>query len=140
MTSSIPTSLTDQSRAVAEKIYSAAVRGDMKEVLSYLHDDVVVSEPDYLPYGGKYVGKDGLLQLLRDMQQYVAVSKISVDYLVADGERVIAIIRIPDVKTGRLTCAAEELTMRDGRVSEIRLYFHDTQSMIAAAPTQNGRH
>jgi hypothetical protein len=60
------------------------------------------------------------------------MTKISADYLVADGDRVFGVIRMPDLKTGKDVLLAEESVIRDGSIVDMRIFFHDAQSLIGA--------
>jgi uncharacterized protein len=66
------------------------------------------------------------------VNQVLDVSKISVDRMVAEGERVIGIIRMPDQKTGESIVLAEESVIRNGKVVEIFVYFHETQTLLTS--------
>ena len=52
-------------REIVEDLYSAAVNGDMESFFAQLSDDLVLTEPGFLPYGGVYQGKEGM-QAMRD--------------------------------------------------------------------------
>ncbi len=51
------TTLAERNRTTIEALYAAGAAGDIATVLSYVADDVVIDEPPYLPYGGRYMGK-----------------------------------------------------------------------------------
>jgi hypothetical protein len=126
------TSQTESSRAVMVRMYESAGKGDYQDVLSLLSDDLVVHEPPFLPYGAVYHGLDGMRDLIGKVNQVLDVSKISVDRMVAEGERVIGIIRMPDHKTGESIVLAEESVIRNGKVVEIFVYFHETQTLLTS--------
>jgi predicted SnoaL-like aldol condensation-catalyzing enzyme len=127
-----PTDTTEISRRLVEELYDAAVAADVEGVLFRLDDSVIVHEPDFLPYGGEYHGKQGFVDLYTKIAKVYDVAKIRVDYLVADGDRVIGVIRMPDLNTGNDVLLAEQSTVRDGKVIDMRIFFHDTQSLIGA--------
>ena len=128
----ITESLTEQNRALVQKLYDAAISGDIEGVLGCLAEDVVVREPEFLPYGGTYSGRDTFLALFEKIVKCYDMTKISADYLVADGERVIGVLRMPDLKTGKDVLLAEQSTIRDGLIVDMRIFFHDAQSLIDA--------
>jgi ketosteroid isomerase-like protein len=126
----VATSLTEQNRAVIQALYDAGARGDVPELLSYLADDIVVHEPEYLPYGGRYVGQEAFLAIFAQINEHLDLSAITLDHLVADNEHVIGVLRIPDRATGQNTVLAEQSTLRDGKVIDMQVFYFDPQSMI----------
>jgi len=124
------TSQTEASQALMERMYGAAIRGDFADVLSCLGEDLVVNEPPFLPYGRTYRGLDGFGELIANVTQVLDVSKMIVDRYVSQGDRVIGIIRMPDLRTGEHILLAEESLIRDGKVVEIWVYFHETRTML----------
>ncbi|MGH8999611.1 MAG: nuclear transport factor 2 family protein [Acidimicrobiia bacterium] len=124
--------ITERNRELIQAIYDAAVAGDMAAVLERLADDVVIHEPAFLPYGGVYRGKEAFGDLLGKIAKTYDMTKIRADYLVADGERVIGLLRMPDLVTGEDVVLAEESVVRDGKVVQMTIFVHDAQSLISA--------
>jgi ketosteroid isomerase-like protein len=127
------TSLTEQNRAVVQALYDAGARGDVPALMSCLAQDIVVHEPAFLPYGGRYVGQEAFLTMFSQINEHLDLSAITLDYLVADNERVIGVLRIPDRATGQDTVLAEQSTLRDGKIVDMRIFYFDPQSMISTA-------
>lgn len=124
------TSLTEQNRAIVEALYDAGIKGDIEALMGFLADDVVVDEPLYLPYGKVYRGKEEFLGLFQGIGRYMDLSKITVHYTIADGDRVAACLGIPDTTTGELTHFLEQSTLRDGKIVEMKLFYYDAQTMM----------
>ena len=122
--------LSLHNRQIVVDFYAAGVRGDLEAFMSYLADDFVLYEPPFLPYGGTYRGKQAMLEGFGKIGEYLDVSGLEVDHLVADGEHVIGILRAPDRATGELVLIAEESTLRDGRIVEMRVFFHEGRSLV----------
>jgi ketosteroid isomerase-like protein len=123
-------SLTEKNRAIVEKLYAAASSGDLEAIAPLLADDIVVDEPTYLPYGKVYRGKEEFAGLLGMIGQFLDLTKVQVNYTIADGDRVAACLGIPDVTTGEMTHFIEQSTLRDGQIVEMKLFYYDAQSMI----------
>ncbi|WP_405649933.1 nuclear transport factor 2 family protein [Streptomyces sp. NBC_00117] len=123
------TSLTERNRAVVESMFAAANKGDIEGVFSHLSDDIAVIEPLFLPFGGTYRGKDEFLALAQILPNYLDVSTITVHYTIADGDRVAACVGITDIATGELTRFIEQFTVRDGKIVENRLFYHDAGTL-----------
>ena len=130
MTQTAATSQTEASQALMERLYGSAIKGDFEDVLACLSDDLVVNEPPFLPYGRVYRGREGFGELIANVTQALDVSKMIIDRYVSQGDRVIGIIRMPDLRTGEHIVLAEESLIRDGKVVEIIVYFHETRSML----------
>ncbi|MFD3492291.1 nuclear transport factor 2 family protein [Streptomyces sp. NPDC002596] len=126
---SAATSLTERNRAVVESMFAAANKGDIEGVFSHLSDDIAVIEPLFLPFGGTYRGKDEFLALAQILPNYLDVSTITVHYTIADGDRVAACVGITDIATGELTRFIEQFTVRDGKIVENRLFYHDAGTL-----------
>ncbi|MER6171983.1 nuclear transport factor 2 family protein [Streptosporangium sp. NPDC001681] len=127
---SADTSLTEKNRAIVEAMFAAANSGDVEGVFSYLSDDVAVIEPAFLPFGKAYHGKDEFLALAQILPNYLDVSKITVHYTIADGDRVAACVGITDVATGELTQFIEQFTIKDGKIVENRIFYHNVGTLI----------
>jgi ketosteroid isomerase-like protein len=120
---------TEATRAVVGEMYDAITRRDFAAVLGLMADDLVVSEPSYLPYGGEYRGLDQFQSLIGKAVQHLDVAKIEIDRVVVDGDRAIAILQIPTLAGGEHTVIAEESLVRHGKIAEMRIYFHETQGL-----------
>jgi hypothetical protein len=124
--------LTEANRRLMQALYDAVSAGDLDGVFSRLADDVVIREPAFLPYGGEYRGKELFGELVGKIAKTYDMTQIRADYLVADGERVIGVLRMPDLVTGEDVLVAEESVIRDGKVVQMTVFVHDAQSLISA--------
>ena len=127
---SAATSLTEKNRAIVEGMFAAANRGDVEGVFSFLSEDVAVIEPVFLPFGKAYHGKDGFFALAQVLPNYLDLSSITLHYTIADGDRVAACVGIKDVTTGELTHFIEQFTIKDGKIVENRLFYHNAGTLI----------
>lgn len=126
------TSTTDASRKAVEKMYAAGISGDIEGMMTLLAEDVVVHEPPFLPYGGDHHGHAGFTELFASINEYLDMAQVKVDRIIADGPWVIAVMRIPDRVTGKDVILSDELLVHDGTITELRIYFHDAQSLVPA--------
>ena len=127
---STATSLTEQNRAIVEAMFAAANSGDIDGVFALLSEDVTIIEPLFMPFGKTYHGKDEFLGLAQVLPNYLDVSSITVHYTIADGDRVAACVGITDVATGEPTRFIEQFTIKDGKIVENRVFYHDAGSLI----------
>lgn len=121
---------TEQSRALLKKLYTAVAEGDAVGALECLADDVVIHEPPFLPYGGVYRGKEEFAGLFLKLASLYDLSRVRTDYLVADGDRVFGVLRMPDLRTGEDAVVAERSIVRNGVVTDIMIFFHEAQSLV----------
>ncbi|RSM53322.1 nuclear transport factor 2 family protein [Actinoplanes sp. ATCC 53533] len=127
---STSTSLTEQNRAIVLGMFAAANNGDIDGVFSFLSDDITIIEPPFMPFGKTYHGKDEFFALAPVLRNYMDVSSITVHYTIADGDRVAACVGIADVATGELTRFIEQFTIKNGKIVENRVFYHDAGTLI----------
>ena len=116
---------TEANRATIAAMYAAAQQGDLQGFFAAMAPDVVVVEPSFLPYGGTYRGIEGLQTLMGEVTQILDMGALKVKRVIADGDHVLGFITVPIVGTDSEVELLEYSIMRDGKVSEIRLFFHD---------------
>jgi ketosteroid isomerase-like protein len=121
--------ITEQNRAIAEAMYKAGIAQDYEGFMAGLADDLVINEPDFLPYRGIFYKKD-FLSLMEKINRFMDLSNITLHYLIADGDRVAACLGIPDQSTGELTHFLEQCTFRDGKVVDIKLFYYNPCTMM----------
>jgi len=127
---STTTSLTEQNRAVVQSLYAAAIRGDFEEALSYVADEVVIEEPPYLPYGGVYKGKESFVKLAQEIGGYVDLAQLTVQYLIADRDRVAAAMSAPARASEKRIDLIEQSTLENGKVVHLKIFYHDAGNFI----------
>ncbi len=123
---------TAESKCIVEEMYAAGARNDFEGVMKCMDKDVVVIEPPYLPYGGTYKGIGEFQRLLGIITAYADLSTVRLQYAVAEGDRVMAVLNILDKGTGKDLHLAEQSTVRNGKVVEMKIFYFDAGSMIAA--------
>lgn len=124
-------SVTDASRKTVENMYARALAGDNAGFFGSLADDLVVLEPSFLPYGGKHHGVAGFQALFGEIAQYLDLTSIKLDSIVADGEVVVAFLRAKNVKDGSEVQIAERSVVRNGKIAEMKIYFHELGALAA---------
>lgn len=133
--------LTEQNRELIQNMYAAAGRGDFEYLLNCLHEDVVVTEPSFLPYGGVYNGREAFVNLLGDITKNMNLSTTNVDDVLADGENVVVFFHVNSANSDNAADQiriAERLTVKDQKVVKVHIYFHELgllqNSMIQGRP------
>lgn len=121
---------TETNRQLVSAMYDAAGRGDFAAFLSYIDADVVVDEPPFLPYGGTYRGHGELQSLLGRVSAILDVTSLRVERLIADDDHVIGLIRVPIVGSDSEVSLAEMSVIREGKVAEMRIFFHEAGTLV----------
>ena len=125
--------VTDRNRQVVLDMYAAGMRGDVQGMLGHMAEQsFVLHEPPFLPYGRSYQGHAGMLEAFAKIGEYLDVSSIEVDHVVAEGERVIVVLHATDRQSGERVLLAEENVLHNGKVVEMRVFFHEARSLVAA--------
>jgi ketosteroid isomerase-like protein len=124
------------SRLIAD-LYVAFVRGDIAFILERLSEDVRFEHSDSpeVPYGGRYDGKDAVLDFFGRVDAAVEVTSFEPESYVAAGDEVMT----AGVETGVARATGRAFTnrwamrflVRDGKVSYARIY--DDSAVLAAA-------
>ncbi|KAA0107708.1 nuclear transport factor 2 family protein [Mycolicibacterium sp. P1-5] len=123
-------SVTEHSRSIIEQFYAAGADGDVETMMSYLADDALIYEPPFLPFGGEYHGREGLVAISRAVAEVADASQFTVHSIMVDGDRAVAFGGFLVGETGQFTLFAEETRLVDGKIAEIRIYYHDAQSLV----------
>jgi ketosteroid isomerase-like protein len=116
---------SDSNRALVTSMYEAAKRGDLDTFVAALSPDVVVIEPAFLPYGGTYRGVEAFLSLFADLAATFHIAGLNVDRIIADGDVVLGFLRMPLANQESVLGVIEQSTLRDGKVTEMRIFVHD---------------
>jgi uncharacterized protein len=129
--------MSSENIRVVERFEHAFVRGDMDEVLSLLHEDIVVHEAASLPYAGDHRGHDGFLKLAATFNGvWEMTSPLDLTFLDAGEATVVVLVRYDVIAraTGNaLTLDHVEIyTVRDGKITDLDVYYRDTAAIVEA--------
>ena len=116
--------------------YFDAAHRDEAALLATVATDAVIDVPPSLPYGGLHRGHDGFRRALAGFgRTWADVQTHDLSFAIA-GETVVALSRMTAraAATGRTfeTRVAETFRVSSGRLVEVRPYYFDTASMLAA--------
>lgn len=104
--------------------YKGMAGGDAKAFLAALDPEIEVHEPPQLAYGGSYKGHAEVIGFMTKAASVVAPGKMEVDHVVAEDDRVAALLRI-GLQDGSEAIVSEHWLMRDGKAIELRTFWHD---------------
>lgn len=118
---------------VVKSLYAFVAAGDLEGLKSILHPEVVILEAASLPYGGRYDGKDGFVDLVMALgANWDNFSCTEFEYYTGD-QGVVVIFRFQ--ATARATGEkvdqrfTELWRVRDGLVSYLEPFYYDTHSI-----------
>ena len=120
-------------KQIIKDAYEAMASGDVRSFVGVLDPGIVVREPDSLPYGGTYRGVQELMGMFAKAGPVLDSSRLAIDTLTADEDRVVAVIRIPLRGGDGEALISEHWTMRDGKAVELNVFWFDTALVPAAA-------
>lgn len=124
---------SSQNKQIIQDAYDAMARGDVKGFLGALDPQIEVREPDALPYGGAYRGIDELIGMFAKAGPVLDSSRMVVQALTADEDRVIALLRIPLRDGTGEALISEHWRLRDGKAVELQVFWFDLSLVAAAA-------
>ena len=115
-------------RWVIEELFRRGKLADIEGIKELLDENIVVYEPPFLPYGGKYEGRDAFIGLFALVQEYFEDTKMTPQYIAVEGPHAVVINHIPG-KRGEKVVLAEEALVRGGKVVEMRIYVHQSPAV-----------
>lgn len=119
---------------VVRRFTAGLSSGDLDTCLSLVHDDLIFSEADSLPFGGDRTGPQGLLDLLAAVARDYRV-RLSPPVIAEAGDRVLVQVggTIASRATGRqLELQALDLyEVQDGRIVRVDVFYKDAAAVTA---------
>lgn len=83
-------SLSKESLEIVSEIYKGLARGDLQAILGLIDSKFVVSQTELLPWGGEYLGFEGVQHFFTKLFSSID-SQLTVEEFVDAGDRVIVI-------------------------------------------------
>jgi len=111
------------------RCYEAFASGDLESLKDLTTHDVVWHEPGRGPFAGDHKGPEGVLALLRELQERSGKSfSVELVDLLANAERAIAIQEETARRGDRQLdmASAIEFEIHQGKISEVTVYHGDT--------------
>lgn len=119
---------------ILRRMLAAFQAGDYASGERYLHEDLVIDEPESVPHGGIFHGRDASRRVKEVIRAHWDQRMGELE-LHESGEIVIS--RRPITWTSRKTGKSAECTaveffeFRDGKVAKITVYLSDTARLLA---------
>lgn len=130
--------------SLEEADHEAAQRRQ-EEILAILDTEVVFFATPSLPHGGTYVGHDAFFKMGEQFRDLWDIGDgVQMEYIDGGDDRVVTIASWTAVSrhTNRSVPVrmVEVVTVRDGRIKELRAYYEDTVPLIEAADGVKGKY
>ena len=119
------TAAASENKRIIRDAYDAMAGGDVRGFLGVLDEQIEVREPDGLPHGGLYRGLGELKEMFVKAAPVLDVGGMVVDDLVAEEDRVVAVLRIPLRSGGGEALISEHWRLRDGKAVSLRVFWFD---------------
>lgn len=124
----------DAPRSVVERFYRSTTAGDMADALECLAPDIVLHQAESLPYAGSHHGLAAAAAVAGQIAEVLDLAGMVVDDIVADGEHVVGLVRLPlRSDPSREMRLSEHSWVRNGKIAEVRAFYWDTAALLDRA-------
>lgn len=119
---------------VVGRFTRALAAGDLESALQLVHDDLVFSEPESLVFGGEWIGRQGVRDLMAAISRSYRI-RIGPPDVVAAGDQVLA--RVHGTVSSRATRreavldALDLYHVEDGRIRRVEVFYKDSAAVVA---------
>lgn len=128
--------------AVVRKFTDGLRAGDVAGCLELVHDELVFAEAASLPFGGDYLGKEGFVQLLRNVSRDFRVELGTPE--IGAGEEFVA-VRVTGTMTSRATGRSMPMDVVDlyqvraGKIARVDVFYKDTAAVVELTEQEPSR-
>jgi ketosteroid isomerase-like protein len=127
-------------KQLQQEIYQAYADGDMELMFSYFSEDCIVREAPGLPFGGEWVGHDGMRSMFATMAEHFEMEATLLDVYEASPSTVImhSLFRMTSKHGETVDMPVLEIfNCRDDHVFEAIPFYWDAARLaeMAAGPT-----
>lgn len=117
----------------------------LRQILDILDPEVTFYATPSIPHGGTYVGHDAFFKMGEQFRDLWEIGDgVQIDYIDGGADRVITLAEWTAISrhTGKSVPVrmVEVLTIRDGRIKELRAFYEDTMSLSEAADGMKGKY
>lgn len=131
--------MTTSNIDVVKSTYGLFASGELNRILDALTDDIVIDSSPGAPHGGRYIGKEQVLELLKKETTLVAIIAFELQSFFADGDEVVCFLRAAGTvhATGKsydLDCV-HRFRIANGKVASLREWVSDSRQLAAAFAT-----
>lgn len=119
--------------AIGHMIIAAMQAGDLDGVLALIHPDIEVHEPESLPYGGTWRGRDGFTDLITTI---MGIAEMGITahtaHETADGVILAMDVSFTSRNTGDVlrTRVVEVDRVEDGMLRDVDVFYKDVKATV----------
>ena len=121
-------------KTIVAAFFTAAAANDQAAMAAILDPEVVVTEAESLPFGGRHVGFAAFQALVRRVFLLWRDTRVDVERLIGDGEYVVVLATMHARSKADGAALgmpiAEVWRLENGRVKEIRPFYFDTRKFV----------
>lgn len=119
----------------SKAMYAEVARGNWDAVADFMADDFVIYEPESLPYGGEWRGRDALQRLYAHVMGYWDDPVVQWQELVGGESHAVALLHFTVTARAsgkRFETHIAEVTKFDeaGKMASMRIHYFDTAAML----------
>lgn len=127
---------TERNEALIHDLYQHFMKGEWEALTEMLDPGFEAVEANGLPYGGRYKGPDGFMQIVEALGAHYENLRISDFEVLGKGGTVIGLFRVQAIsrKTGRPIDLrfSEHWKIRDGKITFLEPFYFDTHAIRVA--------
>jgi ketosteroid isomerase-like protein len=129
----------EANKAVVRAYYSASQAGDTSRFAPYLHADFVAIAPNYVPLGGRrHTAESFRDEVMPRLAEMLDFTRFEYESLVAEGDQVVALVRIGITATDDSVLISEHWTVRDGMALSLLVLFFEPQQLLDSIHVPSG--
>jgi ketosteroid isomerase-like protein len=118
---------------VVERYLTAFKESDLDAIVEITHPECVVSEPESLPYGGEYTGKQAFKEVFGNVLSTWDEVVFDMNDVVGDGAvfTILGDVRLESDGVGSIeTQVVEVCEVEDGLIRGLTIYYQDTAAIL----------
>lgn len=131
----------EQSKAVVDAYYQAGMQRRLTDFAQYLHPDFTTTAPNYLPWGGLHAGAAFFRdEVLPNLPGVLDFGRFSYDSLIAEDDRVVALVNFGVTGTDAMIKISEHWTVRADKATSIWVAYFEPQVLLDKLGIAHGLH
>ena len=119
---------------ILEKMGACFAAQDMEGVMACLHEDIVVTEAESLPFGPEHRGPAAFMKLLAEVFSYWDDMTVEAKFRVEEGDRSVVFNEISGKgkQSGKAytMMIAETFRFKDDKIIEVMPFYFDTKKLL----------
>ena len=128
--------MSQENVEIVRRMYESFARGDFAGTFSFLHPAIEFSQPATEPGAGTYHGHAGVNEAMRKWAGAWDDYRVVAEELTDFGDHVLARTRHYGRGKGSGVDVQQQifqlLTVRDGKIARMRMYYEETEALEAA--------